>query len=570
MLKRWTTGALAILVLFASACSRNNPPSEEELEPAQSVWTPPADASQTQVKPQQDPEPAKPLSPTWEENRTLEDMPDDYNGLELPIQGATGYVPVELPLWNAPEDAEAAAQAVAEWEQAEAERLAQEQAQAQTPDGTSNPETQPPASTTAPDTSSPSSSTPPAAESDPSAAAPSAETQTEPAEDSSSIPDDASGTDSSEPSQTETDGTLDTSSAPDTAAEPAQPSETPDAAIDPSDPTAAAPGDGTEEPAVPTLTDGSITLLPPGTPFTVLQETGGWWQIAVEADYYEDAEQTVLAHGELTGWVEHKYCFVNLPDVIPSIIYDATNSYSSHFVSCGKRIPDVTGRAFYPSKTYNARLDKMEFMMPVLYSMARNLCAAQRNALAEGNSLILYEGYRPHEVQTKVLSALSAMSRADPEVKEAVSGKPWNISWFISGGYSNHQRGYAVDVGLAKVTATKEYSTGGLRYVRVWDFERYEMPTPIHELSRAAATFTAPVVIHSTTAWKSAELAPSMNEPALGLQRYCTQAGLTPLASEWWHFNDLEARSQVLENQGVGDFLISSVRSAVPGQIDPN
>ena len=298
----------------------------------------------------------------------------------------------------------------------------------------------------------------------------------------------------------------------------------------------------------------------------MLQEEGGWWQVAVTTDYFTDEEQTQTQHGEITGWLEHKYCLVNLPDVIPSIIYDATNSYSSHFRSCGKVIPEVTGEAFYPSKTYNERLGKMEFMMPVLYSMAFKLCEAQQSALAEGNSLILYEGYRPHEVQTKVLNSLSAMTRTDPEVKEAVTGAPWRISWFISGGYSNHQRGYAVDMGLAKVSETKEYTAGGYRYVRVWNYERYEMPTPIHELSRAAATYTAPVTINSTTAWKNAEMTQAMasNEPALGLQRYCTDAELTPLASEWWHFNDLSTRSQVLDNQGIGDFLISSVRSAAP------
>ena len=58
--------------------------------------------------------------------------------------------------------------------------------------------------------------------------------------------------------------------------------------------------------------------------------------------------------------------------------------------------------------------------------------------------------------------------------------------------------------------------------------------------------------------------ADTMNEAALLLRTYCTDAGLTPLASEWWHFNDLSTRSQVLDNQGIGDFLISSVRSAAP------
>ena len=573
MQKRWTALALAVLMLLPSGCGRRAQP-EETPESSQSAAVPPEDISEQL----EDPEPVK-QPPTWEEGRTLEDMPDDYDGLELPVQGATGYISVEQPLWASIEDSEAAALAVEEWEKAEAERLlreqqALEQQQAleeqqaqQTPEGTQT-------------TSEPSDETSSSSEESQRSDAYSAQVpETVPADVSS--PGEQEGADQagiptqSEPSPVQGEGGTGpepdvslpnpSESAPADTSSPAESSDSPAAPEASSPPPAAAdPEVPKEEPEPPTLTDGSLTLLPPSTPFTILQEEGNWWKIAVEADYYEDDEKTILRHGELTGWVEHTYCFINLPDVIPSIIYDATNSYSSHFVSCGKRIPQVTGEAFYPSKTYNARLNKMEFMMPVLYSMAHRLCAAQQNALSEGNSLILYEGYRPHTVQTKVLNALSAMARTDPEVKEAVAGDPWQISWFISGGYSNHQRGYAVDVGLAKVTATKEYTTGGLRYVRVWNYERYEMPTPIHELSRAAATFTAPVAINSTTAWKHAELSAAMNAPALGLQRYCTDAELTPLASEWWHFNDLTARSQVLQNQGIGNFIISSNRSVAP------
>ena len=39
--------------------------------------------------------------------------------------------------------------------------------------------------------------------------------------------------------------------------------------------------------------------------------------------------------------------------------------------------------------------------------------------------------------------------------------------------------------------------------------------------------------------------APTMNAPALKLRQYCTDAGLSPLASEWWHFNDLEANAAI-------------------------
>ena len=486
MQKRWTAFALAALMLFLTACNQRAQLPEES-NSSQSAWTPPAEVSQPE---EEETEPVEP-PPSWEEGRTVEHMPDQYGGLELPVQGATGYISVEMPLWRAVEDAEAAALAVEEWEKAEEERLAQEQAQAEAqaqtgaqagtvdqPADSSSAGTQPsPPAESSPD---PAASTPPSptASADaplpemPDASSAGAGTaEPESAEGPEGIP--------AEPGESPAAGQEPVPEGGETAAPPESASAagtpTPEAPeTQPPQTTSEVPaGEGEiAEEQIPTLTDGALALVAPGTPFTILREEGDWWQVAVETDYFTDEEQTTTQHGEITGWLEHRYCLINLPDVIPSIIYDATNSYSSHFVSCGKRIPEVTGEALYPSKTYNARLDKMEFMMPVLYSMAFKLCEAQQLALSEGNSLILYEGYRPHTVQTKVLNALSALARTDEEIKEAVTGAPWEISWFISGGYSNHQRGYAVDVGLAKVTATKEYTTGGLRYVRVWDFER--------------------------------------------------------------------------------------------------
>lgn len=55
-----------------------------------------------------------------------------------------------------------------------------------------------------------------------------------------------------------------------------------------------------------------------------------------------------------------------------------------------------------------------------------------------------------------------------------------------------------------------------------------------------------------------------MNDPAKGLQGYCTDAELSPLASEWWHFNDLTARSSVLGQLGSGGFTITRCRSIAP------
>ena len=200
------------------------------------------------------------------------------------------------------------------------------------------------------------------------------------------------------------------------------------------------------------------------------------------------------------------------------------------------------------------------------YTMSKHICQAQQAALAQGNTLVLYEGYRPHEVQTTVYKALTALSRNDSNIKDAVASAPWNISWFIAGGYSNHQRGFAMDVTLARINRAEIQTIGGHQVLRVREYEEYTMPTPIHELSKAAATYTAPVASHSPTAWKSATMTDTMANcpPALALQRYCTDAGLTPLASEWWHFNDLKTRTSVLDNLSVGGYKISTCLSTAP------
>ena len=73
----------------------------------------------------------------------------------------------------------------------------------------------------------------------------------------------------------------------------------------------------------------TIKELKPGTGFTILEETNNWWKIKVDDTY---------------GYVLHKYCLINLPDIIPSIIYNNTNAYSSRMVSSGYDIKNITNK----------------------------------------------------------------------------------------------------------------------------------------------------------------------------------------------------------------------------------
>jgi len=290
--------------------------------------------------------------------------------------------------------------------------------------------------------------------------------------------------------------------------------------------------------------------LAPGTAFLILNESGEWWEVE---------------SGRQTGWVKHDFCMVNLPDVIPSIIYDEVNSYEARFVSSGEEIPGITGEQLYSGKALNERFGQDEFIVAVMYSMAKRIYLAQQAALENGESLIIYEGFRPYEVQVNVAAELKNLSDVNADVNTGLNSHPWNINWFIAGKISSHQKGCAIDVSLAKITASVPEICGDYKYTRVTSFDSYEnqMPSAVHELSAAAAGFAYPVAT-SLTGWQNVPLSERMKNsaPAQRLQKYCADAGLTPLVSEWWHFDDLHTSGRVT-NSG-GDYILSECLSRPP------
>lgn len=293
----------------------------------------------------------------------------------------------------------------------------------------------------------------------------------------------------------------------------------------------------------------TIETLNAGTAFTIIKEEGKWW-------FVKDATSE--------GWIDNTYCLINLPDVIPSIAYDSSNTYASKFVSSGIDIPGITGQTLYEGKAFNERFGKEEFIVPVLYSMSKKIHLAQQEALAHGDTLVIYEGYRPYSVQKAVVDALTSVAYEDVAVMAGINTAPWSTGWFIARNISNHQMGYAIDVTLAKVESKEDIAIGEYLVNDITDYTEYTMPTPIHELSLASITFTKPVPSSSPTAWKNAVLADTMNEAAKTLQAYLTNAGLTPLASEWWHFNDLDAMNQTKQNPSDGGYLLTDILSVSP------
>lgn len=290
----------------------------------------------------------------------------------------------------------------------------------------------------------------------------------------------------------------------------------------------------------------TITTIKRGVSFTVLDEKDNWWLINYQGK---------------KGWIDNTFCMINLPDIIPSIIYDASNSYSSLFKSSGYDIPNITDKKLYDVKMYNYRLEKDEFVMPVLYPMAKKINEAQQLALKNGDSLKIYESYRPRETQRSVVINLKELTATNVKVYNGININSWSETWFIYNGLSNHQLGVAIDVSLVKINTYIVKEIGSYTYIDITNYEEYSMPSPMHELSAQAVTFKYGVSPDSKTAWKNVPLVDNITEGAVKLQNYCVESGLTPISSEWWHFNDLDSKDMIKGSSSKGDYYLSGCSS---------
>ena len=292
-----------------------------------------------------------------------------------------------------------------------------------------------------------------------------------------------------------------------------------------------------------------VTKINAGTGFKIISESGNWLKIQIN---------------NKTGWINSTCCMINLPDIIPSIIYDDTNGYSSIFKSSEINIPNITGKKLYNNISYNERLSKEEYMMPIMYDMAKKIMKAQQLAKENGYSLKIYETYRPYETQMLVTKNLKELMNNNNTVYNGINGGGWNEGWFIAQVLSNHQKGIAMDVSLVKIDNYKAEKCGNYKYMKITEYTEEKMPTQMHELSNKAISMQYAVDSNSKTAWKNVPMAKGMTNGAKKLQDYCVEAGLTPLCSEWWHFNDLDLREEIGSNYSTGKYFITKCYSTIP------
>lgn len=248
-----------------------------------------------------------------------------------------------------------------------------------------------------------------------------------------------------------------------------------------------------------------LGMAPAGSAYCVLSEEGGMFRIRL---------------GNASGYVDSSYCMINLPDYMGNLCsYEITNSYSSIFKVHEYAIDGVTGTVI---KGYEHMQQKNgEFLVPLLYPAAKKLAVAAEIAREEGYRLKIYEAFRPREATLAVYDLTQAMIQNPiPQHPESLtyeqlmtdSGR-YALSNFLAQGISNHNRGIALDLTLETLDAVE-----------------VDMQTAIHDLS-----------------WYSEPAA--NNENANTLREIMTGAGMTTLDSEWWHFQDEEAKQNLTQIQ---------------------
>lgn len=299
----------------------------------------------------------------------------------------------------------------------------------------------------------------------------------------------------------------------------------------------------------PDYNSSKVSSLTAGTGFKILKENNDWWYVSIN---------------NCNGWLPNKYCMINLPDVIPSIIYDDTNSYKSLFLSSQKELPNITGKQLYNVYQFNSRLNKEEFIMPIMYPTAKKIAKVQHLALSNNQSLKIYETFRPLDVQKKISSNLSFLMNNDSTVFNGINRNSWNESWFIAQSISNHQRGIALDVSLVNVIDSTYNQIGKYSYTSIIEYKECKMPTRMHEISADAVSLKYGVNSNSKTAWQNVPLSNTMTESAICLQNYFTKCGFCPLASEWWHFNDLDTKDLLDGIYSSGQYYIRECLSSIP------
>lgn len=273
----------------------------------------------------------------------------------------------------------------------------------------------------------------------------------------------------------------------------------------------------------------AVSTIKAGSAWCVVDERGDMFGI------YQDGQ---------IRYVESNFCLINLPEYMDDLCsYDITNSYSSLYMVHEFEIPKVTNVV---TKGYEkVRMKSGEYLVPLLYPTAKRLVEAARKALEEGYRLKIYDAFRPQAATAQIYDLTEKMLEEElpekpftkkytleqlklPKPKkeknpqthqeeevpltyaDVMLGEEYTLNYFLARGGSMHNLGLALDLTMVDLSTGKEV----------------KMQTSMHDLS-----------CYSVLS--------KNNKAANKLGEIMKSAGFGGLVSEWWHFQDNEARKTI-------------------------
>lgn len=307
----------------------------------------------------------------------------------------------------------------------------------------------------------------------------------------------------------------------------------------------------------------SIGDVPGGTVMDITLDPEGRYVCEQEGNRFSVYVSTTIGGEKKEGWTLANALFVDLAMIFPqsnlySIHYDRTNAYESLF-TCGGDAQKVDlkseadtrveplkakdGAASLKVTGYN-EIDKVtgkalpnygsKEQMPAVWDVAIQLLTAQRNALAKGRCLLIYEAYRPNATSKLVYNAMTGneyfkIIESERTLANGFLNKNYTEAYFIANN-SNHNKGIALDLTIMGYDSLEKLG------------KELEMQTKMHTLDyRCDMTYN--------------------NKAANELYSIMTTGtGLVPLKAkqEWWHF---ELSSDVskfpcIKNYGFANYKI--------------
>ena len=250
----------------------------------------------------------------------------------------------------------------------------------------------------------------------------------------------------------------------------------------------------------------------------------------------------IIEHDGTTYQVDPVFLLVNLPDVLPQACYDVVYSYASTSNCAGMEIPGVTGQClngYSEGKQENAYWSHEEFVVPCAYATACKARAVCSELDQQGYRLLVFDAYRPMAAQWQLSDAFQQAYAENPSI--AVSLGEWSTTWYVAQGASGHNYGTDLDVGVCDQ-----------------DGDPIPMPSSFDAFDESGHLTYAPMDAGAITP-ESYRDAVVTNDACMVMHLAFRNAGFIELASEWWHFSDMQTEADMRAMMGDGglDFVVT-------------